>query len=447
MVEGFIKNYIEFVSALRILGIRVSTSEAVDAIASLKMIDILDKKQVKAALKCLLVKNNIYSNTFDEAFNVFFSSQDIKDNIIEISSLEYKENQQLLDEMQRQLTFKGQKLNIDKDLIKVYSKLDEQNKKRIRSFLIDTSGGKNVDQSFKGVVENVVSGQLSFWKSKLNEQDLVEQEIEEIKTGDEKLDALINNVQQRVLNSQEGILSQDLKHLSGESLHKAEAIMRRMAVKLATRMSRIYRNSKRIRGLDFKKTIRYNYKYGGVLFHLKYKSKKKQRPKMVLICDVSGSMARYAGFVIQFIYGLSTTIKFINSFIFSEGVEEITPFFRIHRPLDQTMEKIIAHSRIWGGGTDLGHCLEEINSRYRRMFDSNTVVVIMSDTKTINQYKAENQLSIINSKVRDIIWLNTLSPYLWENSNTVKLFKPYCKMFHCNSINHLTSIIGKQLIG
>jgi uncharacterized protein with von Willebrand factor type A (vWA) domain len=182
------------------------------------------------------------------------------------------------------------------------------------------------------------------------------------------------------------------------------------------------------------------------MFNLKFRTRKVQKPKILLICDVSGSMARYAGFVLQFIYGLSSIIEEIESFIFSEGVERVTGEFGPGRPFETTMADIINRSEDWGRGTDLKKALETVIRDYGRLITGETFVIIVSDTKTLHSEKAAAILKNMKKRVKDILWLNTLPRRLWNDTGTVSLFKRYSRMFECNTLAHLDKIMRTQML-
>jgi len=204
--------------------------------------------------------------------------------------------------------------------------------------------------------------------------------------------------------------------------------------------------SKKAVKIDLRQSIKSNVRYGGVIFKLKYKQKRIQKPQVLLICDVSGSMARYAAFVIQFIYGLSAVMKHIESFIFAEEMEYVTPFFKRLRPFEETMVELIGKSRIWGKGTNFGASLSTLRTDYPLLLTSHTVVIIVSDTKTLEIERAERELAAVKRMVKDILWLNTLPQDEWKDLRSVGTFQRYCRMYECYTLAHLEKVIRKQFV-
>ncbi len=198
--------------------------------------------------------------------------------------------------------------------------------------------------------------------------------------------------------------------------------------------------------IDLRRSIKSNIRYGGIIFNLKYKQKRIQKPNILLLCDVSGSMARYAAFVIQFIYGLSAVIRHIESFIFAEELERVTQYFKKIRPFEDTMVELIGKSRIWGKGTNFGASLNTLRSRFPLFLTSHTVIIVVSDTKTLEIERAERELAALRGSVKELLWLNTLPAEEWKDLRSVSIFKRYARMYECYTLAHLERVIRKQFL-
>ncbi len=203
--------------------------------------------------------------------------------------------------------------------------------------------------------------------------------------------------------------------------------MKKLSRKLATKISRRYRMSKKVVKVDLRRSIKSNIRYGGIIFNLKYKQKRIQKPNILLVCDVSGSMARYAAFVIQFIYGLSAVISHIESFIFAEELEHVTPYFKKIRPFEETMVELIGKSRIWGKGTNFGASLATLRAHFPLLLTSHTVIIVVSDTKTLDLERAEQELAATRRSVKEVLLLNTLPHDEWKDLRSVNIFQKYAR--------------------
>ncbi len=215
---------------------------------------------------------------------------------------------------------------------------------------------------------------------------------------------------------------------------------------MATRFARRYRQSKKQQRLDLRKTIRHNIRFGGTLLKLRYRSRRKQKPRLVLLCDVSGSMARYASFVLQFFYGINDVVSQIESFIFSEDLERVTDYFQHRDDFKLTMLEVINSSKEWGRGTNLGAALKSLRLKYPDLLSGHSILLIVSDTKTMELDETMQELAQLKRIVKDIIILNTLPHGDCQNSKSVRTFQGMLRMFPCNTLSDLEKVVRQKII-
>lgn len=186
--------------------------------------------------------------------------------------------------------------------------------------------------------------------------------------------------------------------------------------------------------------------HGGYIYELKYVQRKKHKLRLLLLCDVSGSMIRYTGFILPFIYGLNAVVGDIESFVFAEGLERITPFLARGLSFEETIREVMKDNKQWGGGTRLGVALDGILCRYESLLTPRTIVLIISDTKTTSLQHALENVNALKAKVKDVIWLNTLPKPEWERFRSVQSFGRVTRMFPCNRLIDLERIVEKKII-
>jgi hypothetical protein len=244
--------------------------------------------------------------------------------------------------------------------------------------LAESSGGHKVDCSFQPLIENIVRGHLDRWRRELG----IRRRRTEHLTGDETLDTVIEGtLDGRAGSGGDPLLHVDMKDIADTDLHRATRLVGRLARRLATRPARRYRESRKRRRPNLRRTIRSNIRHGGVLFDLRYRQRMTSRPRLVLVCDVSGSMARYTAFILEFIFGLAPAVSTVEAFVFSEELERMTSRLpsgkqRPSMPARDTegsgaagvlASDIIGRSRVWGRGTDLGRALETLVAGHERL--------------------------------------------------------------------------------
>jgi uncharacterized protein len=437
---------VNFVHLLRVLGIRVSVAETLDAIKALTYADIASRIEVKAVLRATLLKNMDQLPLFEQAFQGFFSLPEEAKYRREQRQEQDQVQAEAMAQAEAELTYQGEQLDLSIEQKQLYNKLTEVEKKKIQGFLEKSSNGQRngekLDSNFKPIVENLVRGQLDYWKRLLGEELPL---FDVIPTGNEDLDELVREVSEDLRKNQGNYLYEDLKNIQDKDLDKVNNLIRKLTRRLASKISRRYHKSKRISQLDLRRTIRASLSYGGTLVDLKYKSKSKSKPRFLLLCDVSGSMARYASFVLQFTYGLSSVLKGIESFVFSEDLERVTDKFSRGLGFEQTMVEVMNKSGEWGGGTNLARALESLRTIYPALLTKDTVMIIVSDTKTLEVNRAVNTLKTMSDGVKDVLWLNTLPRKQWSQHKGVKQFTGVAKMFECYTLSHLERIMSTQL--
>lgn len=449
----YIENHLtRFVHILRHLSMRISSAEYIDALNALALVDMLDRKQVETALLATLAKSPEDGAILDKAFKAYFVTPEQKAErsakYKQIQEQEAQEIKAVEDEMKYELEEPGDgdarevTVPLSEEEKKIYTKLPEEKKAKLRDYMKKTFQGNPVNDP-QELINYMIKSSLNYWKYYLKFQGDGPPEVEY--TGDEDTDEILREVVDS-LRDEEQLLYRDIQNITETDMPTAAALIAKLSRQLAARISRRYRRSKKRQRLDLRRTIRYNIRYGGTMFNLKYKTKRVDKPKILLICDVSGSMAKYAGFILQFIYGLSGVAEEIESFIFSEHVERITDRFNNVHSFEKTMADIINLSEEWGRGTDFHRALQEITGKHRNLLTKDTFVIIVSDTRTLNAEKAAAGLRDLGKTVKDIVWLNTLPKKVWQDTKSVSVFRRYCKMFECSTLAHLDKIMRTQML-
>jgi len=189
--------------------------------------------------------------------------------------------------------------------------------------------------------------------------------------------------------------------------------LERISIRLLRRMS--YRVSRKLKAgrtrdrVDLRRTLRLSISHGGEPIELRYKRRKRERPKLVLLLDVSDSMNLYSLFLLKFAYALSRHVREVESFIFSTGLQKISGLMRDRR-LSDALEKLSEIKTGWSGGTRIGDSIREFNRLYaRQLLSRTTVFIILSDGWDTGEPEVlVTELRIIKPRVKKVIWLNPL---------------------------------------
>jgi uncharacterized protein with von Willebrand factor type A (vWA) domain len=202
----------------------------------------------------------------------------------------------------------------------------------------------------------------------------------------------------------------DISHFDKGDIQVAQLLLKRMISPFQTVFTRRYRRSKRKADLDFRRVFRKSLKSGGVPLELFYKKKRERLKRLIILADVSGSMDRYARFVMPFIMGLKGIGSKAEVFVFSTSLTPITSIIRrltIHEALDRIAQEVPD----WSGGTRIGHSLHQFNERYgERCLNRRAVVVIMSDGWDLGGTELlRREMESLKQRAHSVIWLNPLA--------------------------------------
>jgi uncharacterized protein with von Willebrand factor type A (vWA) domain len=200
----------------------------------------------------------------------------------------------------------------------------------------------------------------------------------------------------------------DFGSFGADELEEVSRLARRIARRLARSPSRRWKPVRRGRVINLRRTLRQASKMGGEIIELSYKRRKLKKTRLVVICDVSGSMDLYSRVLLQFAHGLQNSFARVESFVFSTSLEAITGHLK-DRGYKQALESLAANVRGWSGGTLIGSSIAAFNSGWSRLADRRTIVIILSDGwDTGEPEELVSSLAELKRRAGKLIWLNPL---------------------------------------
>jgi hypothetical protein len=233
-----------------------------------------------------------------------------------------------------------------------------------------------------------------------------------------------------------------LNNIEHMYLHKVHELVRKMAKKLASRHSRKRRQLKRGK-LDMAKTMRKGIPNDGVMFNTYWRRVRKEKPQILAVCDVSGSVAAYAKFLLLFLYSLQDVLPKVRSFAFSSHLGEVSDYFD-----DYSVEKAIELINWkYGGATDYGNSLMDFARLALDDINSNTTVIILGDARNNNGDPKLEIMQSIYQRSRQVIWLNPESRRAWGTGDSEMLrYQSACHFSaECNNLKQLERIVDQLL--
>lgn len=410
---------ITFAHILRSAGITLGISEIMEALEVLSVIDVTDREQVYRGLSAVMAKSRRDEKAFKEAFDAFFVPPHIRDAQMAQYFMKHRQIQQLREDF----VFKEKPMDIDDEDIETYAAMSEEDRQKVRDFIHKADTGVNVTESLKPVIEQQVQSILRRQRDQISAPPPMPNEV----TGVEEWDSILYQMAQQRL--EQDLLLKDIADITDDEMKEAIVLIRQLARILANRIGRRYKNSSGHKIVDMRRSIRNGLRYGGVLMELKYKKYRIQKPTVVVITDISGSMLKYSTFLLELMFGLSAVLPKIRSYVFAEHLKRV----------DMSRfdpDTFIRDSNL-GNTTDFYASLLEFLAEYEKMLNKNTVIIILSDTKTIKYKEAAERIGEIRRRVKDIMWLNPMKTYDWIRYSQTKAFLPHVSMVEASTIDTL----------
>ena len=444
----------DFIKVLRASDVRISTSETIDAMNVASVVGLEDKILLKESLSQSLAKSlrekeifeECYENFFKESYMNFSSPDDKKDD-------KFNDANKDIDSEQDQDIFYG-----EEDLESMYNASDrtalmssmalasrEVGLSQIRLF---TQTGMFTRKIFEFMGLEKLNNdifQASREENLERENDLKELR-ERIRL--EIRDYVEQQVKLRTSQSGRQLREEALSQVRLSQVDRSDLaiminIVRKMAKRLVSLHSR--RKKKANRGqLDVRSTLRANQEYDGLLFETVWKKTKVNRPKVITLCDVSGSVANVARFFLMFLYSLSEVLPHIRTFAFSNKAGEVTDLFETKDIEEASAETLLLYG---GGSTDYGQALIDLEGFIETDIDKKTTLIILGDARSNFGDPRTDILKSLQEKSKRVIFLNPEPKGLWGTGDSEKKrFLPYCgKARYCSSLKDLERVVDDLL--
>ena len=407
--------YLEKLSAfsrmLQLEGLAVSPKETGDAAQMLIATGFESREQVKTVLRTIYAKSRDQQLIFDRVFDGFFLSEEA----IRAQAQEKMQQEMQIRENLEQLRKSGNAEGLNEEQQYTYAAMDEEAREKLRQFSekYQDNAQRNPDL-YSNFIHSV------FAKALLEQQMRMEDAALGCQAADPEL----------------GILYRDISKFSDAEIPKAISIIQTISGQINGELTARRNKNTHSGKLDFRRTIRKGLETGGSLHRLKYKRKPKRRKHLVMLCDVSGSMMQFSEFALRFIQSLNQVSESSRTFLFSEKLFEADVFSLQNMDLFRSYVK---QSGVYGRGTDLGTALEAICAMQPAALNSATTLIILSDTKTIDQPRAMAALMEAKRQAGRVIWLNPIPENKWKYIRSVQTMASVCPMVSCSTLGALAA--------
>jgi uncharacterized protein len=463
-----LKTLAGLVSELRAVGIPVSPTEHIDAAAALGHTAVEDRAAVKAALAATLVKNAEHWQAFSTVFDLYFAGRrgDLRDPSSGGDGSEASEASEvdgaagggsiagLSDEELAELLYRALRDG------------DQLIQRAIAAELVTRHAGMEPGRR--------VAGTYYLYKAlrPVNLERILQRLRDEEPAGDGPLEARIRDLEyesrvdafraeveaeirermvadrgpEDVARTLRKPLPEDIDFLNAtrsDSVAIREAL-KPLARKLASRLAR-KRRSHRDAPLDFRHTMRRALSTGGTPVELVFRRPHPSRPEMIVIADISGSVASFAAFTLQLVYALRSEFARVRTFVFVDGIEDVTELMEKADNLAEVTHHINrGSSAVWlNGRSDYGHALRTFARRWGEQVRSRSTVIVLGDAR--NNYLAprEEALATVAERARAVYWLNPERMALWNDGDSIiGRYAKYCTgVYECRNVRQLKQFV------
>lgn len=457
----------DFIRVLRSAGVRISTAEVIDGHHAVRTVGVQDRILLRDALGTTLAKTTEERDIFEGCFERFFRFHELEpaadeatDESAEPSSQDAdpehggdgpapaQPSEADMDEhaesaLSRQL-LQGDWTRIDAAIAAAGQR---EGLNRMASFtqrgrfaraITDAIGVRDMDAEIARLeagneVEQATALALERGRQVLRERvrDHVERHValfanpEEARLRQERLPYIrLNNLEQR---------------------HYADMrrLVERMARKLASVHSRRQRQTRRGQ-LDIRRTLRSGLAYDGVPFNPRWRQKRRDRPRVIALCDISGSVEATARFLLMFLYSVSDVMPGTRAFVFCSDAHEVTDLFKAH-PLENAVATAV--QRYGNQPSHYGEALAQFTQACLSEIDGRTTVLVLGDARSNYGDPGLRHLREVYTRARRVIWLNPEPPPLWGygDSEMPRLSSACHEVRPCNTLKQLEQVVETLL--
>lgn len=486
---------VEFIRALRTVGVRISISESSDAFNAAQYLGIKDRDIFQTSLRTTLVKDSHDFDLFDQLFELYFNIGDpplinaeenltpeqkqmlaaalkalleqLKNNPPQDGDQEQQQGQQgqqghplsndqfnqLMQLLQALLSGKNPSQQ-DMDQAGQQVGLDQVSNpyrsRRMEERMRNQMGMDQLDELLEQLYQELAKAGMS--------QDAIDELRDMLDANRDALADQINkyvgrniaqqNLEQRQERQEnaEDISQVPFDYMGDDDFDQLRSEMRRLAAQLRTRAALRQKRGKTGQ-LDVRRTMRRNLRNGNIPIELAFKHRV-LKPKLTLLCDISGSMYNVARFMLNMIYELQDQTSKTRSFAFYYDLYEISTDMETGS-IDEALYDVMQRMPHVPYATDLGSCLEQFTQSHFDAVDQRTTVIFMGDARNNHYDPRLDCMEKIQHRAKQVIWLNPEPPHLWDTGDSdMSQYVPFCTSVHqVRNLAQLADAIDHLLTG
>ncbi|MBY5162240.1 vWA domain-containing protein [Salsipaludibacter albus] len=427
--SGLFDRTLAFVGALRRAGVTATQSEAIDAVRALGEVDLLRRPVVREALATVTVSSGGDRRTFDDLFELYFPARRVPSDGEALPAEHVGEDGEV-DRDAFDTALLDALLGGDDDAVRrlareavdAFGRVEGRDGQpaffsyRVRraldphtllDSLLEARGATDDDARAQRLLRDEFEERLAEFRRE------VDAEIRRRTAERSDLDDLADRVVKPALDEV------DFFRMTAAEAAELRAQVAPLARKLATR-TQVKRRRGRDGRLDVRRTVRRSLSTGGVPMDPVFRPRKPHKPELVVITDVSGSVASFARFTLMLVHSLQEQFSRVRSFAFIDTLDEVTELFE-GRDFDEAIRRMSSEADlVWlDGHSDYGHAFEVFHERFVDEITPRSTVLVLGDAR--NNYRASSSwvLAEIATRARRVYWLNPESAAYWGTGDSI----------------------------
>ncbi len=444
-----------FIVELRNAGLPVSLTENLDAMEAIMHIPLEDREAFKYALGATLVKNHAHWRSFETVFEVYFSlrgpeyaidgtgdgNADIDEFMRQMQSLQGQGEgkgggtmdgltpEELMNILMNALMNGDQAMMraLAKQAVQRFAGMEPGRPVGGTYYLYRTLRNLDLDGMLDKLMEasrQQVGGELTNLEERL-ERDEYQDRIEKFKQEVEaeiRRRLVADRGAEAMAKTLRKPLPEDVEfmHASRDEMQNLKKALQPLTRKLAARLARKRRHGRK-GPLDFRNTVRHSLAYGGVPAEPKFKYPRPAKPELIVVADISGSVAAFARFTLMLVYAISNQFSKVRAFVFIDGIDEVTDYFKQTEDIGEAIHRINTEADvIWvDGHSDYGHAFEVFWDKWGKEIGPKSTVMLLGDAR--NNYHASQAWVIkeMRAKARHVYWLNPEPKSYWNTGDSI----------------------------
>lgn len=461
---------VRFGRVLRENGLRVSLAETIDAFHAVTETGLGQRDVFRDTLRATLVKRAIDAPVFDDLFDLYFTGlgrfiEQTAGALRDALQLSEADFQALMERLMDALQ------DLDIELSPLAQALLQNDTGQLQRLIEDAANRANVGDIERPLQEGryshstaqqiglgALSDELARLRDQLAEagldpelaralQQFLERRLQDLNDMIKRavrLEVEKKDPSTRERNRLSTLAEKSFYYLSEDEIRRMKEAVAKLAQRLKNVVAVRRRRAKRGK-FDVKATLRKNLQYGGVPFRIQLDRRIRDKPQVMVLCDVSDSVRNVSRFMLQFVYSLQDLYSRVRSFVFVSEIGEVTRLFEdreiseaIDHALTGNIINVFAHS-------DFGRAFKSFHREYLGAVNKKTTVIVLGDARNNYNLPHEWVLRDVQTRAKQVIWLNPESRLTWGfGDSEMDRYLPYCDLAEeCRNLNQLYRVIDR----